>query len=289
MKLSSKQKGIILLVCSAFFFTVMNFLAKQTGDLPSIQKAFFRNIVAAVSAAIVLMKSGNGFKFARKNLFFLVLRSTFGTLGIICNFYAVQHLFLAEATILNKLAPFFVIIFSFMFLKEKIKPYQVFAVLTAFLASLLIIKPSFAGGSHITASLVGAFGGMMAGAAYTTVRSLSLRGEKSAFIVFFFSMFSAMIMLPFFIIFYETMTPDQVILLLLAGLSATGGQFCITAAYSHAPGRSISLFDYTQILFAAVFGFIAFAEIPDLWSILGFVIIFCVSLFMFLYQKKDEK
>ncbi len=289
MKLSSKQKGIILLVCSAFFFTLMNFLAKQSGDLPSIQKAFFRNMVAAVSAAIVLIKSGVGFKINKKNLPFLILRSTFGTLGIICNFYAVQHLFLAEATILNKLAPFFVIIFSFMFLKEKIKPYQIFAVLTAFLATLLIIKPNFAGGSHIYSSLVGAFGGMMAGAAYTTVRFLSQRGEKGAFIVFFFSCFSGLIMLPFFIIFYKEMTLLQVVFLLLAGLSATGGQFCITAAYAHAPGRSISLFDYTQILFAAAFGFIAFAEVPDRWSVLGFVIIFCVSLFMFLYQKKDEK
>ncbi|PIE97280.1 MAG: EamA family transporter [Treponema sp.] len=289
MKLSSKQKGIILLVCSAFFFTVMNFLAKQAGDLPSIQKAFFRNIVAAFSAGIVLAKSQTGFKFQKSNLLLLILRSTFGTLGIICNFYAVQHLFLAEATILNKLAPFFVIIFSFMFLKEKIKPYQIIAVIIAFLATLLIIKPSFSGGSHITASLIGTLGGMVAGAAYTSVRALSLRGENKAFIVFFFSLFSAIVMLPFFIIFYQEMTLIQITLLLLVGLSATAAQFCITAAYGYAPARSISLFDYTQILFAAAFGFIAFAEVPDLWSVLGFVIIFCVSLFMFLYQKKDEK
>ncbi len=237
MKLSSKQKGIILLVCSAFFFTVMNFLAKQSGDLPSIQKAFFRNIVAAVSAAIVLIKNQTGFKFKKNNLILLILRSTFGTLGIVCNFYAVQHLFLAEATILNKLAPFFVIIFSFMFLKEKIKPYQIIAVIIAFLATLLIIKPSFSGGSHITASLIGTLGGMVAGAAYTSVRALSLRGENRAFIVFFFSLFSAIVMLPFFIIFYKEMTLIQIILLLLLGLSATAAQFCITAAYSYAPAR----------------------------------------------------
>ncbi len=289
MKLSSKQKGIILLVSSAFFFTLMGFLAKKAGDLPTIQKAFFRNIVAALSAAIILIKKDTGFKFKRKNLPFLILRSICGTLGLICNFYAIEHLFLAEASILGKLAPFFVIIFSFIFLKEKIKAYQVFAVLIAFSASLLIIKPSFAGGTHISAALIAAFGGMMAGAAYTAVRFLSLRGEKPAFIIFFFSLFSAIVMAPFFIIFYKAMTLTQIIILLLVGLSATGGQFCITGAYSYAPGRSISLFDYTQILFAAAFGFFAFGEVPDIWSVLGFAIIFAVSLFMFLYQRKDEK
>ncbi len=287
MKLSLKQKGIIFLILSAFFFALMNFLAKFAGDLPSMQKAFFRNIVATFSAVFVLLKSGTGFKFDKKNVPIFILRSTCGTLGIICNFYAIEHLFLAETSILGKLAPFFVIIFSFIFLKEKIKPYQAFAILIAFLASLLIIKPSFAGSTHIFASLIAACGGMMAGAAYTCVRYLSLKGEKGAFIIFFFSFFSTIVMLPFVIYFYRSMSLSQVLILLSAGLAGTGGQFCITAAYSYAPGRSISVFDYTQIVFSALFGIIAFAEIPDGWSILGVFIIFAVALFMFLYQKKE--
>ena len=284
MKLTSKQKGIIFLVLSAFFFASMSFLAKLSGHLPPIQKAFFRNIIAAAVSIVILIRAG-GIRFDKKNLPFLFMRCIFGTCGIIGNFYAIEHMFLAEASILAKLAPFFAILFSFIFLKEKIKPYQAAAVIIAFSASLLIIKPAFAEITHIKAALMGAFGGMMAGAAYTCVIYLSMRKEKGAVIVFFFSFFSSLFLLPLFIVFYHKMTLFQFAVLILAGLSGTGGQFCVTAAYAHAPARSISVYDYTQIVFSALMGLIAFGEIPDRWSLLGFACIFAVALFMFLRKE----
>ena len=69
------------------------------------------------------------------------------------------------------------------------------------------------------------------------------------------------------------MTPAQTVILLLAGLSAAGGQFAITAAYCYAPAREISVYDYSQIIFAAVLGFAAFGQVPDVWSWLGYGII----------------
>jgi ATP-dependent DNA helicase RecG len=68
-------------------------------------------------------------------------------------------------------------------------------------------------------------------------------------------------------------TLQQTVFLLLAGCSAAGGQLSVTAAYQHAPARDISVFDYSQVIYAAVFGLILFGELPDLWSIIGYVII----------------
>ena len=284
MKLTSKQKGILFLILSAFFFASMSFLAKLSGHLPSIQKAFFRNLIAAIVSTGILIKSGS-FHVKKKSLPFLFMRCIFGTFGVVGNFYAVEHMFLAEASILAKLAPFFVILFSFIFLKEKIKPYQIMAVVIAFSASLLIIKPAFAEINHIKAALMGAFGGMMAGAAYTCVRYLSVRKERGAVIVFFFSFFSSLLLLPLFIIFYQPMNRLQLLTLILTGIAGTGGQFCVTAAYAHAPARSISVYDYTQIVFSALMGLIAFGEIPDCWSLIGVACIFAVALFMFLRKE----
>ena len=69
------------------------------------------------------------------------------------------------------------------------------------------------------------------------------------------------------------MTLQQFLCLIMAGSCAAGGQLSITAAYQHAPARDISVFDYSQVVYAAVFGFLIFGEIPDVWSFVGYVII----------------
>ena len=87
---------------------------------------------------------------------------------------------------------------------------------------------------------------------------------------------------------YAPMSGYQLAMLLLAGLAAAGGQFSITAAYSNAPAREISVYDYTQVIFAALLGFFFFQQIPDLWSVLGYGIICSVSVLMFLYNRRAE-
>ena len=228
--MNQKYKGILYIVLSAFSFAFMNAFVRLAGDLPSIQKSFFRNLVALIFAAIVLKRSKIGFSYKKENLKPLILRSTFGTLGILCNFYAIDKLVLADASMLNKMSPFFAILFSYLLLKEKIDWVQAISVAGAFVGSLFIIKPSFHNVELIPA-LAGFAGGMAAGAAYTFVRILGQRGEKGPFIVFFFSSFSCVTTLPFLIFQYHAMSLTQVIYLLLAGLAAAGGQFAITAAY----------------------------------------------------------
>ena len=113
-----------MIILSAFFFACMNVSVRLAGDLPSIQKSFFRNLVAAIFAAIILGKNHIVPKVQKQYWGALLLRCAFGTLGILCNFYAIDHLLVADASILNKLSPFFAIIFSFLILKEKITPVQ---------------------------------------------------------------------------------------------------------------------------------------------------------------------
>lgn len=184
---SNKVKGIMCIISSAFCFALMNMFVRMAGDLPSIQKSFFRNFIALIIAFIVLIRTDEKFKFNKKNLPELLLRSIFGTMGILCNFYAIDHLVLSDASMLNKLSPFFAVICSYFVLKEKVKPFQALAVIVAFIGALFIIKPQ-----SISASLpsfVGMLGGFGAGVAYTMVRKLSQKGERGPFIVFFFSAF----------------------------------------------------------------------------------------------------
>ena len=114
--MNSRYKGIFFITLSALSFAFMNAFVRLSGDLPSVQKSFFRNLVAFFIALIMIIRSKDGFKIEKGNLKYMILRATFGTVGILCNFYAVDHLVLSDASMLNKMSPFFVIIFSFLLL-----------------------------------------------------------------------------------------------------------------------------------------------------------------------------
>ncbi|WP_250277506.1 DMT family transporter [[Clostridium] colinum] len=299
--MSKKNKGILFIILSSLSFAFMSLFIKLSGDLPSLQKSFFRNLVALGFSFYIIKKSKIGFKFKKENLILLILRATFGTLGIIFNYYAIENLILSDANMLNKLSPFFVIIFSFLILKEKIKLWQIVSIFIAFLGSLFIINPNLIIGflnnniekTSLTSfpALIGVLGAMCAGIAYTLVRFLSIRGEKGLFIVFFFSCFSCLSILPFIVFNFSPMSITQLIYLLLAGLFASFGQFAITYAYANAPAKEISIFDYSQIIFSGILGYIVFNQKPNVYSFIGYFIIFSVAIFMFFINNKilDDK
>lgn len=287
--MQSKYKGILFIIISAFSFACMNVFVRLSGDLPVVQKAFFRNLIAFFIAYGILMKNREALVFPKgKGWIDIVARSFFGTVGIFANFYAVDHLVVSDASMLNKLSPFFVLLFSYVLLNEKMKPFQVFCVFMAFVGTLFVIKPGVTG-MPLIPSLVGFSSGMCAGIAYTCVRKLGLQGVSGSFIVLFFSGFSCLVSLPFIILNFTPMTLEQTLILIMAGVSAAGGQFFITMAYTHAPAKEISIYDYSQIIFATVLSFFILGQIPDHWSFIGYGIIIGASVIMFMYNNRENK
>ena len=278
-------KGILFILLAALGFGFMSFFVRLSGDLPSVEKSFFRNLVAAIFAAGVLIRDKVPLTVKKECRFPLFIRCACGTTGILCNFYAIDHLLLANANILNKLSPFFAIIFSYFILKEKIKPIQFFCLILAFFGCLCIVKPGFQN-VELFPALMGVLGGLGAGIAYTMVRKMGMYDLKGPVIVFYFSAFSTLIVIPWIAAHFVMPTPKQILILIGAGLGAACGQFSITAAYKCAPAREISIYDYSQIIFTAILGFLLFGEIPDVLSFLGYVLIIGASLFMFLYNKR---
>lgn len=284
--MTQKQKGILLITASSFFFALMNLFVRLSGDLPAIQKSFFRNFIALLFAAFVLLRERPQLTFTPKAKRHLFLRALFGTVGILCNFYAVDHLLLADASMLNKMSPFCAVLFGAFLLKEKPNRFQTLSILVAFVGVLFIVKPT--GNWDLFPAFIGLMSGVTAGIAYTYVRSLGQQNIPGAFIVFFFSAFSCVVTLPYLLLQFHPMTGMQILFLLLAGLAAAGGQFTITSAYCYAPAREISVYDYFQIPFSALLGFVIFGQIPDWLSWIGYIIICGTAVAMFLYTTKKQ-
>ncbi len=265
------HKAILHLLLAAFFFSLMTFFVRISGDLPTMQKAFFRNFFALLIATGSILKNKVGFSIRKGNGISVLMRCLFGTSGMIANFWAIDRLGIADANMLNKLSPFFAIIVSYFIMKEIPSKTDWACVIMAFTGSLFIIKPST--GLAVIPALVGLYGGFGAGAAYAFVHKMGKTGQPGKTIVFYFSLFSCLVTGPFLIFDWHPMTLAQWGCLIGAGVAASGGQFNITAAYQNAPAKDISVFDYTQVIFAAILGMVFLCEFPDIYSIIGYVVI----------------
>ncbi len=269
--------GVLCILLAGLGFSLMTFFVRLSGDLPTMQKAFFRNAVAAVVSLFTLLKSSEKISIKKGCGCDIFFRCLAGTTGLIANFYAIDRLNIADANMLNKLSPFFAILLSIPLLKEIPSKADIIATVVAFTGSLFIIRPTGNAMEYLPA-LIGLYGGFGAGTAYVFVRRLGKKGERTPIIVLCFSLFSCLLTLPFLIFNYRPMRREQWICLLLAGLFATVGQFSITTAYQFAPAKELSVFDYVQVIFAALWGILFLGEVPVPLSVIGYVIIIGVAL-----------
>jgi drug/metabolite transporter (DMT)-like permease len=294
--MTNRIKAVLSIIASAFGFALMALLVRLCdeygAEISSFQKGFFRNFIAFAIAAAVFWKGAearrgkkllNGWRPAAV----LLLRSAVGTVGIFANFYALGKIPISDAQTLNKTAPFFTVLFAWIFLGEKITRRQLAAITLAFVGVLLVAKPGFERIDGFAVAM-GVLGGVAAGGAYACLRKLGIYGLDGAFIVLFFSAFSCIVSVPFIAADFTPMTAVQVWILVGAGAGAALGQFGITAAYRFAAPGSIAVFDYTNIIFTAALGFLFFAQVPDLWSVIGYAAIILAAVSMS-GNKKDRK
>ena len=287
-KPGNRVKGIICILLAALGFSLMTFFVRISGDLPTMQKAFFRNFVAMIVAISALVKAKIPFRIKKENRADIFFRCLFGTSGLIANFYAIDRLGIADANMLNKLSPFFAIVLSIFILKEVPSKVDIAATVIAFIGALFIIRPTGML-SEVIPALIGLYGGFGAGTAYVFVRKLGKKGERTPIIVLCFSLFSCLVTLPYLIFDFHPMTGRQWACLFLAGIGASLGQFSITTAYKYAPAKELSVFDYMQVIFAAILGMVFLGEVPVPLSICGYALIIGVATFRWWYTKKQDE
>ena len=284
--------GILLVVVDSFFFSLMTVFVRLSGDLPTMQKAFFRNVVASGAALVILARSRDKFRIKEGALPDLFKRAILGTSALFCNFWAIDHVNLADANILNKMSPFFAILASIPILGEVPNAVEIVTVIVAFIGAAFVVKPTM--GAASIPALAGLVSGFGAGVAYTYVRKLGNHGERGPVIVAFFSIFTCLMCLPFMIAEFKPLTLRQALCLVGAGCVAAIAQFAVTRAYKIAPAKEISVFDYSQVMFASLWGLLLFSEVPDKWSVAGYVIIISMAVFKWHYNvnvqgKKERK
>ncbi|MGL4991400.1 MAG: DMT family transporter [Sarcina sp.] len=288
----NKRKGIVYMLIFALSLSIMTAFLKIAGPIPVAEKTVYRNSIAAVFAFFYIaikhgFKDKSIFFGSRKNILGLSLRTIFGIVGITLNLYALQYLLISNATMLQDLSIFFVVIFSYIFLKEKIKLYQVILICIAFVGVIFVINPTSVK-FVLMPSLAAIIGAAMNGGDSVTMRYLGNKCEPVT-LVFFYNFISSIILLPFMIVFYKPLSMHTTIYLILAGLFYIIVEFSLINAYKYAPARDIALFRYTDVIFAAILGFLIFGKLPSIINIIGYCIILITAIILILYKEPKRK
>ena len=245
-------------------------IVRLTDGVPVYEKVFLRSIVSlAITGAIAIRSRENPFQWNVQTRL-IILRGIFGTVAMTLFFYAIANLTLADATILNKLSPFFVILLAPLFLKEKLSRYVVPALTVALVGAVLVIKPQL--DFKALPALGGLLSALASASAYTVVRYL--RGKEAPYkIVFYFALVSTVAMIPPMIVNFVPVAIGDLLPLLATGVLATVGQLCLTFAYHQAPATKISIYNYAHVLFALLIGLVLWGELPDRLALVGAALI----------------
>ena len=268
-------QGALLLALSALLFALMGVgIREVSSSVNNESVVFFRNFVGVLFfLPLVLAKGVQPLK--TKHLKSHLWRTTYGLAAMYCFFYAIAHLPLADAMLFTYSAPVFTPVLAWWLLKEPLTKRMLLTTAIGLVGVLLVAKPSEA--LLDTQALVGLAASILAAFAFVSIREMS-DTEPAFRIVFYFSLFSALISAVPLTWAWQPLDQHQLGLLLVIGLLATVSQIVMSKAYGLAPPGLIGPFAYLAIVFAGIVAWLRWGEMPDLTSLIGAALIFSASL-----------
>lgn len=270
--------GIVLMLVSVFIFSILNLLVKLTAErYPLAEVTFFRNLLALVPVGIAVAMSGGLTSLRTRLPLGHLWRSVIGLTAMSLMFWSFHLLPLGTAIAFNFTSPLFLTALSVPLLGERVGLFRWMAVAVGFGGTLIMLRPT--GDVFEMGTLVALGAAVCQSLAMVTIRQLS-RTEPPTTIVFYFTLITTLLCAlaqPF-----VWVTPQGWDWLLLAGCGLTGGvaQLFMTRAYALAPAAVIAPFNYAALLFALLFGWLFWDEIPDVWTLVGAAVVAASGLYI---------
>ncbi|HEX2167904.1 MAG TPA: DMT family transporter [Longimicrobiales bacterium] len=263
-------RGLRYMVTGAFFFSVMSLLVKLAGQrVPSQEIVLFRSLIMAVLSFVALRRRGIPLAGKRRGL--LLLRGLLGFSALSCFYYAIVHLPLADATVIQYTNPAFAAVFAVFVLGERMRGREIACVALSIAGVLLIARPEVLfgrdGGLDTVAVSVALLGAILSAAAYVTVRKLA--GEHHLVVIFYFAVISSLGAIPGTAMNFTRPGALELLLLLAVGVTTQLGQIFMTRGlHLERAGRATAA-SLVQIVFAGVWGAIFFSQLPGPFGLAG--------------------
>ena len=289
------KKGVKYMLLASLLFAFMGAFAKDlSSNMSSVEVVFFRNVFGVFLILYSIYKKPLDQKGGKPLL--LLFRGTVGFLALLMFFYNISKIPLAEAMTFSKTSTIFSAVFAYFFVKEKLGTKGWLGIFVGFIGILFITK--FDGSSLDKTDWLGILTGVGAGLAYTSIRELRKYYDSRTIVLSFMSIGTIgplflMMMSPYYhgttfdFIIAPFVIPDvkDWLSILALGVFATFAQIYMTKAYSCAKAGIIGTIGYSNIAFSIILGIILGDSFPDIWIILGIILIIISGLLVSL--KKD--
>ncbi len=290
------DRGILFMLLASLSFAAMGGFAKVVSQvLPPVEVTFFRNIFGVLLVGIAIYKVP--LKQAGGKPFLLLFRGSMGFAALLAYFYIMAHIPLGEAVTYNKTSPIFVAIFAYIFLREKLRPSALFAIILGFVGIVLVAQPQ--GGSFDKYDILGIFSGIGAALAYTSIRELSKYYDTRAIVMSFMGVGTVAPLFLMLITPYVNVSDDfdwmfskfvmpqgvQWGYVTAVGVFATISQLLMTKAYELTKAGIVGTISYSNIVFAVIIGVLLGDPIPDFWTVLGIILVIVSGLMVALAKK----
>lgn len=288
---STALVGIGLKVTSVCIFVGMSSMLKATGSVPAGELVFFRSAFAIIPVLVLLAMRGqlvSGFRTGRP--LGHLWRGSVGVCSMGLGFFGLTKLPLPESITISYASPLIIVVLSALLLKEQVRLYRWAAVLVGLVGVLVILWPRLSvlsGGTSSGGESIGALAALgaagFAAAAMLQVRNL-VQTENTATIVLYFFIIGSILSLASLPFGWIMPTPQQLALLIGAGLAGGVAQILLTECYRHADMSVIAPFEYSSMLVGLVVGYLVFGDVPTAQMLTGGFLVVGAGIFIILRE-----
>ncbi|MDP6345477.1 MAG: DMT family transporter [Alphaproteobacteria bacterium] len=276
LALPDNARGALWVVLGCIMFSGMTAVVKFLGaSFDSFQLGFFRALFGLLVVLPFFARHGLGLVRTRRPGLHL-MRSVCGASAMLCGFYAITHLPLADAVSISYARALFLIPLAVLFLGEVVRMRRWTATAVGFVGVIIMMRP---GGEIAPATFVALAGAFLVASVTVMIKKLSTT-ERPETLLFYFGVISTPVALLPALAVWRTPDLSQLVLLMAIGALGAAGQYCMIRGFKVGEATALLPFDYTRLIFAGIVGFLLFAELPDAWTVTGALIIVGATLYI---------
>ncbi len=269
--------GIFWMLVTGLCFVAVTASVKFVGDaVPPAQAAFLRYVLGLVFLIPMIPVMRRTTLSARAIRLFGV-RGVAHTAGVICWFYAMTQIPIAEVTAMNYLNPVYVSVLAIFVLGERMAMRRILAVVVALIGAFIILRPGF---RELNPGHIAMLFTAVAFAVGYLIAKIMADEVPAAVVVFMLSITVTLGLAPFALVQWVPVGPRELGLLFLTAVFATAGHYTMTLAFSAAPLTVTQPVTFLQLIWATLLGVVVFAEPVDVWVILGGTLIIAAVTFI---------
>ncbi len=304
--ISGNSGGAFFLIAGLFVFSLQDNIIKYfSGKYSVLEIVFIRGIVAAYLIFLALLITNKTIPLVSKKPFLVIIRGTLGFISYTCYYLAVAAMPLAEVAAITMTMPLFVTILSTVILRERVGPRRWIAIIIGFLSIVLILSPT---GKFDALAVALSFAAAISYASHTIItRFLSSHDHPTTIafnaIVVFTTLSVLISLMMHFQVFnvgdshpsllflgrsWSNPSNPDFLLILLIGLIAATGFYCLSKAYCMSEASAVAPFEYTYLIWAVVFGYLFWDEVPSLETLLGILVLVGSSLYVWNRERQSH-